>query len=403
MIHLRLPVIHLPTIQSPFLQGYLRGFKMIMSRMLGQPKWMVLLISICLMSLVYYNHSVWDLPVAVVDQDHSEASRMVTRNFDASPKIGVKTYDSIEIAQEDLAARRLFAVIVLPKNMEKHILHGETVTIPAYGDATSRISNGQIEQDVLAAYQTMTYAYNQEMLMNVGFTPTQIDPILSPMKALRTDLFNPGISFAAITFPGLVVMLLQHSLLLAGTRTSIVLHTLPQGKPPLPVYLGCLSALIPIWLFLAIVLFVAWPMILGYRQTAPIPEILMLAFPFILAVLGFAKLITECLRNIELMYLTMSMITTPVFYISGTIWPLQAMPKWVFFISNMLPSTWATKAIASVDQMGQSISEVGFDVVMMLVLGAFYATLGWFIGALRDGHVRKFIVSRKRLFYRKIK
>ncbi|SQI43122.1 ABC-2 family transporter protein [Leminorella richardii] len=379
------------------IKAYFRGFMMILTRLLEKPMWLILICSLCVMSLAYANKTVWDLPVAVVDLDHSSASRMVTRSLDASAKIAVIGYSDIESAKLDLINRRLFAVIVLPHNMEKRILHGENVTIPAYGDATSRLANGQIERDVVAAYRTMTTAYNQEILMNNGFTPLQIDRILSPIKAQTIDLFNPGVSFAAITFPGLMVMLLQHSLLIAGTRTSIVLHTLPQGKPPLPVYLGCLSALIPIWMFLSIVLFVVWPMILGYRQTAPIPELLLLTFPFLLATLGLAKLITECLRNVELVYLTLALVTTPVFYISGTIWPLQSMPKWVWFITHLLPSTWATKMIASVNQMGLSMSEVGFEVVMLLVLGVVYATLGWFVGALRDGRLRMSLRRRGRV------
>lgn len=383
------------------MKGYFRGFMMIMNRMLEKPMWMLLLFSLCIMSLVYVNHSVWDLPVAVVDLDHSSASRMVTRSLDASSKIAVRSYSNVDEAQQDLAARKLFAVVVLPHNMEKRILHGENVTIPAYGDATNRLANGQIEQDVISAYRSMTLSYNSEILMNNGFSPIQIQRILSPINAQSIDLFNPGISFAAITFPGLMVMLLQHTLLIAGTRTSIVLHTLPQGKPPLPVYLGCLSALIPIWLFLSVILFVVWPMLLGYRQTATIPEILLLTFPFILATLGFAKLITECLRSVELIYLTLAMVTTPVFYISGTIWPLQLMPKWVWFITHLLPSTWATNAIASVNQMGLSITEVGGDVVMLLVLGASYATLGWLVGALRDGHLRRFITHMRHRSHKK--
>ncbi len=376
------------------IKGYFRGFMMITTRMLEKPLWLMLVFSLCVMSLVYLNHSVWDLPVGVIDQDHSSASRMVIRGLDSSSKIAVKNYESVDNAKKDLAARKLFAVVIIPPNMEKRILQGKTVTIPAFGDATNRLANGQIEQDIVSAYRTMTLAYNTEILMNNGFSPLQISMILSPIKGQSVELFNPGISYAAITFPGLMVMLLQHSLLIAGTRTSIVLHTLPTGKPPLPVYLGCLSGLIPIWLFLSIVLFVVWPMLLGYRQTAPIPDLLLLTFPFILAVLGLAKLITECLRNVELIYLTLALVTTPVFYISGTIWPLQSMPTWVWFISHLLPSTWATKAIAGIDQMGQSITEVGFDVVMMLVLGLCYASLGWLVGALRDGQLR--IRFRKR-------
>ncbi|MBZ4217780.1 ABC transporter permease, partial [Klebsiella aerogenes] len=85
------------------------------------------------------------------------------------------------------------------------------------------------------------------------------------------------------------------------------------------------TALLPIWLFLSIVLFVLWPWVLGYRQTANIAELLLLSFPFLLAVLGLGKLVTECLRSVEMIYLTLAFITTPVFYLSGTIWPLQSM------------------------------------------------------------------------------
>ncbi|MGX8895154.1 ABC transporter permease, partial [Enterobacter cloacae] len=66
----------------------------------------------------------------------------------------------------------------------------------------------------------------------------------------------------------------------------------PKGKPPLAVYLGALSALIPIWLFLSSVFFALWPWVLGYRQEAPLYQIWMLTFPFLLAVLGLGKLIT---------------------------------------------------------------------------------------------------------------
>ncbi len=59
-----------------------------------------------------------------------------------------------------------------------------------------------------------------------------------------------------------------------------------------------MTALLPIWLFLSIVLFVLWPCGLSYRQTANITEILLLTFPFLLVVLGLGKLMTECLRSI---------------------------------------------------------------------------------------------------------
>ncbi len=365
------------------MKSYWNTLSRVLLGMLDKPMWMLLLLSLCLMSMVYARHSVWDLPVGVVDQDHSSVSRELIRSLDATPKIAVKVYDNLPDAQRDLAWRKLFAVIIMPIDLEKKILHGDAITIPVYGDATNRLANGQIQQDVVATYQHLLNTYNSGILLRAGFDERQAEIINQPFNGQTLDIFNPGISFAAIIFPGLLVMLLQHSLLIACVRVSLAIRS--SGKPTLAVYLGALSALIPIWLFLSIVLFVLWPWVLGYRQTATFAEVLLLTFPFLLAVLGLGKLVTECLRKVELIYLTLSFITMPVFYISGTIWPLQAMPAWVRGISSSLPSTWATKAIAGVNQMGLGFTDVLNDLLMLLFLGALYALLGTLVGMLRNG------------------
>ncbi|CNK71009.1 multidrug ABC transporter permease [Yersinia frederiksenii] len=366
------------------LKSYWQTFSRVLMGMLEKPMWLMLLVSLCVMSMVYANRTVWDLPVAVVDQDHSTASRQLIRQLDATSKISIKTYDNLPDAQRDLAWRRLFAVIIMPTDLEKKILNGESIVIPVYGDATNRLANGQIQQDVVAAYQQLLNEYNSGLLLRSGFTPGQAEVLLTPIRGQILAVFNPGISFAAIIFPGLLVMLLQHSLLIACVRVSIAMKSAPSGKPSIPVYLGGLSALLPIWLFLSIVLFVLWPWLLGYRQTASIPEVLLLTFPFLLAVLGLGKLVTECLRSVEMIYLTLSFVTMPIFYISGTIWPLQAMPGWVRAISSMLPSTWATKAIAGVNQMGLSLRDVVGDMLILLLLGAIYTLIGISVGVLRN-------------------
>ena len=60
------------------------------------------------------------------------------------------------------------------------------------------------------------------------------------------------------------------------------------------------------------------------------------------------------------------------------------MPAWVRAISYSIPSTWGTKAIAGVNQMGLSLNEVWGDVMMMLVLGVVYTLLGFGVGFLRN-------------------
>ncbi|NUF27966.1 ABC-2 type transport system permease protein [Gilliamella bombicola] len=359
--------------------------------LLVRPMWLLLLLSVSLMSLVYSNGTITSLPVAIVDQDHTPTSRSLIRSLNTSSKIETIIYESSLQAYDDINNHRLFAVFTIPRDFEKRLLNGEEVTIPAYGDASSRLANGLIQVDIKGIYQQILTQYNTRIMRNSGFSDKQINIILSPINGQTEPLYNPGVSFAAITFPGLLVMLLQHSFLIASTRTNITLNSLPQGKPPKIVILGSLCGLIPVWLFLSIVLFGLWPWVLGYRQLANIPEILIMTLPLLLGVLGLSKLLTECLRKTEMIYLTLAFLTTPVFYLSGTIWPLDAMPLWVQIVSKMLPSTWATNMIAGVNQMGLGLIDNLFNVFMILLLGIIYGSLGFFIAALREGRVRRFL------------
>ncbi|AOM41508.1 ABC transporter permease [Xenorhabdus hominickii] len=380
---------------------YWQTFRNVLLGMLEKPMWLLLIVSLCVMSLVYVRPSLWDLPVAVIDQDNSHASRTLIRRIDSTAKVEIKSYNSLDNARRDMLQRTIFAIIIVPVGFEKRLLSGQNVTVPIYGDATNRLANGQIQQNLVSAYQQLLSEYNGMLLLKSGFSNEQVKVLLQPIRGETIGLFNPGVSYAAIVFPSLLVMLLQHSLLIACVRVSIAIRGTPKGKPPLPVYLGALSALIPIWLFLSVIFFVLWPWILGYRQDAPIYLLLLLTFPFLLAVLGLGKLVTECLRSIEMIYLTLAFITTPIFYISGTIWPIQAMPDWVRVISSALPSTWATKAIAGVNQMGLPLHRVFWDIGVMLLLGVIYMILGIFVGMLRNGEFRGITQRFKRFFIHK--
>ncbi|MCO6523958.1 MAG: ABC transporter permease [Candidatus Schmidhempelia sp.] len=373
---------------------YWQSFKKVLNSLLNRPLWLMLLVSLCLMSLVYINQTVRNLPIAIIDQDHSTASRHFIHELNSSSKIAVFIYDNLFDAMHDIDERKIFAAMIVPLDFEKHLLHNQKITILAYGDASNRLANSLIQTDILNTYQSILRYYQYHIMYLNGFTQQQIDMVFNPIYGKTIPLFNAGMTFAAMTFPGLLIMLFQHSLMLASTRINITLNTLPQGKPPRAVFLGSLSALLPIWLFLSIVLFVLWPWILGYRQLAPIPIILILMFPFLFAILGLSKLLTECIGRVEMVYLTLSFLTTPIFYLSGTVWSLDSMPLWVQFISHLLPSTWAVKMIVGVNQMGLSIIDVSFDILMLLVLGCIYIGAGIFIARIRSGQIRQLVKKK---------
>lgn len=335
------------------MKNYLQILRETLKAMLSKPMWLMVVASVCITSLPYMNHTALDLPVAVVDEDHSDVSRELVRLLDSAPKVAVVGYDSLPQAKRDLAWRELYAIIVIPLNFEKRLLRGEALVIPYFGDATNRMANGQIQQDISAVYSALTNRYNAALLEREGFTATQAQVVLSPLVGQLTDLFNPGISFAAIVLPGLLSLILQHSLLLGCTRGNIMLRggTPRYMRQPLSTRFGRYSAQLLIWTVLAMLFYVIWPHLLGYRQSASFFMLLGIVLPFLIAVIALSEFIAELLPTEESVYLTMTFITLPLFYMAGYSWPEQAMPDWVRWLADAIPSTWAIRAIAEMNQM----------------------------------------------------
>lgn len=368
------------------MENFWNVFRQSLKNMLGKPLWLLMVLSVALTTLPYAHRTMDDLPVAVIDMDHSAVSRELVRLLDAAPKIATVGYDQLPEAQHDLAWRELFGIVVIPVDFEKRVLRGESVTVPIFGDATNRMANGQIQQDINATYNELTLRYNRERLMRGGFSEEQSSVLLQPAIGQLTDLFNPGTSFAAIVLPGLVTLILQHSLLLSCTRVNLNLRggTPRSLRQPTSTRFGRYAAQLLIWTVLAMLFYVIWPWIMGYRQTASFFMLMGLVLPFLLAVIAMSEFIAEVLPSEEAVYLTMTFITLPLFYMAGFTWPPQAMPQWVQLLADAIPSTWAIRAVVEMNQMNLPLSAVADRILILFAMAAAYGLLGTLIYQYRN-------------------
>ncbi|QRY79297.1 ABC transporter permease [Pseudomonas sp. PDNC002] len=368
------------------MENFWSVFRQSLQNMLGKPLWLLMVLSVALTTLPYAHRTMDDLPVAVIDMDHSAVSRELIRLLDAAPKIATIGYDQLPEAQRDLAWRKLFGIVVIPVDFEKRVLHGETVTVPIFGDATNRMANGQIQQDISATYNELSLRYNRERLMSGGFSERQANVLLQPAIGQLTDLFNPGTSFAAIVLPGLVTLILQHSLLLSCTRVNLNLRggTPRSLRQPASTRFGRYAAQLSIWTVLAMLFYVIWPWMMGYRQTASFFMLMGLVLPFLMAVIAMSEFLAEVLPSEEAVYLTMTFITLPLFYMAGFTWPPQAMPQWVQLLADAIPSTWAIRAVVEMNQMNLPLSAVADRILILFAMAAAYGLLGTLVYQYRN-------------------
>jgi len=154
-----------------------------------------------------------DIPIAIVDLDHSAESRLLARMLDASPGIAVASQPaSLADAQAQLRRLDVFAVVLVPRDATRQALRGSQGTVFAYYNATYLTTGQSAVRDIVEAVG----AWSARLLS--GGIGKQVGPakLRAPPIAVQSDiLHNPARSYELFLLPLLFPAVLSLGLALA--------------------------------------------------------------------------------------------------------------------------------------------------------------------------------------------
>jgi ABC-2 type transport system permease protein len=149
------------------------------------------LLSFVLIIAIFRTGVVRDLPLAVVDRDHSQLSRMILRAIDASPSVEVAyRVNSLKEAVKLTRQSRSYGIIVIPENFSRDVFLRKHPSLTAMIN-TQYILVGKILTSALTS-TIMYQATKLEYLKNLANTPNS-DLALhaaSPIGIQITPFFN---------------------------------------------------------------------------------------------------------------------------------------------------------------------------------------------------------------------
>ena len=94
-----------------------------------------------LYSWIYNNERVHDVPVAVVDNSHSQLSRELLRRVDASPDVRVAYYcNNLQEAHDLIGKEAANGVLYIPSDFEQKIGRGEQSHLSVYCDMSMMLT-----------------------------------------------------------------------------------------------------------------------------------------------------------------------------------------------------------------------------------------------------------------------
>ena len=129
-------------------------------RIARQPMYWLLLVvlpvvSFAFFAVVFKEGVARDIPIAVLDEDHTALSRKVTQMIDDTPTaMGSYEVQSMDEAEHLMREGRISAIIQIPAFFEKEILSVGQTHLESYVSGTNITVNGLLAKDIQTAVTT---------------------------------------------------------------------------------------------------------------------------------------------------------------------------------------------------------------------------------------------------------
>jgi ABC-2 type transport system permease protein len=326
------------------------------------------------------------IPIAVVDQDHTELSRdlVQTLNADEAIMVAVRA-DTLADAQAALARREVFAIVDIPKDTEREVLKGNQARVAAFVDSAyfllfSRMLQGVTEATgIVSADVAERGARTDGSLANVALARA------SQVELLSQPLYNPTGGYASYVVPAAFVLILQQTLFLgAATVGGVAFEQSGRSgrlrrsgsRAILGQALAHLCLAMPgIALYLIIL-----PRVYGFSTLGRPIELLLMAIPFVLSVSFLAQFVSLWFKRRETAVILFIAVSLPLFFQVGVSWPVEAIPDAIRSASRIFPSTSAIDGLVRLNQMGASLHDVWRDWTSLWILTAVYGLLAMVAG-----------------------
>ncbi len=307
------------------------------------------------------NLDVKNVGVTVVDNDHSQLSRRIIADIDASQYLDVKsvvgTHDEAMRSIEDGVAD---VILSIPPHYSRNISMGtDDVDIEANGvNATKGMLGAQyVSQSVMGTLAQ----WRSDNGIAVAMPETSV-----------INLYNPTLNFRNYMIPALIVVLL---IIICGflpalnlvsekeTGTIEAMNVTPVSR------LGfVLSKLIPFWIVALIVvtigMTIGW-LVYGLKPVGSLGAIYLVTILFSLTMSGLGVTIANksatMLQSIFVMFAFIM-----IFQLMGGLFtPIRSMPEWAQCITYAVPPRYFIEIIRSVYLKGAGVADLWVQYVAL--------------------------------------
>ena len=334
-------------------------------------------------SIGYQGEVLRELPVAVVDLNHSNLSRQYSRMLDATEQIHVICKPgSLKEAEKLFYDGAINGVVLIPEDFEKNIFQGTQSNVTVYCDASYFLIYKQVYAGALYSTGTLSAGVEIKKMLAQGKTQNQALEQRDPLKTNIISLYNPAASYGSFIMPGVLLIILQQTLLIgigllgATTREKIkyknlTVQPLSRGGT-ITAVLGKGLAYLVVYLFNILFIMVVIPKWFSFPDKSGFLPTLVLVIPFVLSIIFLGIAISVLFRKRVHALIFMVFLSPLILFFSGLSWPSAALPPLLYKLAHVFPSTMMVPAYLRVRIMGVPLSSVSYEATFLLIQMVLY-------------------------------
>ena len=165
----------------------------------------------------YLGQLLRELPIAVVDQDHSELSRDFIQNLNADEALRVVAGPTTLVeAREALARRQVFGIVDIPEETEREVLKGNQARVAAYVDSAYFLLYSRVLEGISGASQAVGFEIASHGARSDGSLAHAALTRSSPVELVSEPLYNPTGGYASYVVPAAFILILQQTLFMGA-------------------------------------------------------------------------------------------------------------------------------------------------------------------------------------------
>ncbi len=315
-----------------------------------------------------------NIPTVVFDQSLSADSRDVLNSFSASGYFAIKyTANSYQAVTQQIDSGAAQVGIVFPPDFARQLARGKSASVQVIVDA----SDNMVANQAIAIANSIGLIKSQQILtqrMNMSSYP--------PYDIRVRPWYNPDGITAYYMVPAILGIIVTMTMVII-TAVAIVRErergTLEQlivtPIKPLELMIGKILPYIVLGYLQITVALLVGVLIFHVPIRGSLLQLYLLTLFFITASLGLGLMISNIAKNQMQAFQMSFFVMLPSILLSGFMFPRLAMPKFIYYLSYVIPLTYyldiirgiILKGIGYQYLMGQVTALLVFSIVMITI------------------------------------